>query len=83
MLAITKDASFRRDDLQPLFVEYSIDFKEVKHFALDAERENRILRDDRRQREASRKKQFVRFRSRQAKRKPIGGEGEIRTRTGL
>ena len=62
-------ALFRRDNLESLFVEDSIDFKEVKHFALDAERENRILRDDRRQREASRKQQLVRFRSRQAERK--------------
>ena len=82
-MAITKGASFRRDDLEALFVEDSIDFKEIKHFALDAERENRILRDDRRQREASRQQQLVRSRSRQAKRKPIGGEGETRTRTGL
>ena len=83
MLAITKSASFRRDNLESLFVEYSIDFKEVKHFALDAERKDGILRNDRRQREASRQQQLVRFRSRQAKRKPIGGEGETRTRTGL
>ena len=76
-------ALFRRNDLQTVFVEKSIDFKEVKHFALDAERENRILRNNRGQREACRKQQLVRFRSRQAERKPIGGEGETRTRTGL
>lgn len=62
-------ALFRRDNLESLFVEDSIDFKKVKHFALDAERENRILCDDRRQREASLKQQLVRFRSRQAERK--------------
>ena len=55
MLAITNGASFRRDDLQPPFVEDSIDLKEIKHLTLDAEREDCILRDDRRQREASRK----------------------------
>ena len=83
MLAITKIASFRRDNLEALFIEDSIHFKEVKHFALDAEREDRILRDDRGQRKTRRKQQLVRFRSRQAERKPIGGEGETRTRTGL
>ena len=66
MLTITKGASFRRDNLEALFIEDSIDFKEVKHFALNAEREDCIFRDDRRQREASRKQQLVRFRSRQA-----------------
>ena len=47
--------SFRRNDLQAVFVEDSIDFKEVKDLSLDAERKDRILRNDRGQREASRK----------------------------
>ena len=51
----TDCASFRRNDLQAVFVEDSIDFKEVKDLALDAERKDRILRNDRGQREASRK----------------------------
>ena len=51
----TECASFRRNDLQAVFVEDSIDFKEVKDLALDAERKDRILRNDRGQREASRK----------------------------
>ena len=51
----TDSASFRRNDLQAVFVEDSIDFKEVKELALDAERKDRILRNDRGQREASRK----------------------------
>ena len=51
----TDCASFRRNDLQAVFVEDSIDFKEVKELALDAERKDRILRNDRGQREASRK----------------------------
>ena len=51
----TDCASFRRIDLQAVFVEDSIDFKEVKELALDAERKDRILRNDRGQREASRK----------------------------
>ena len=55
MLTITKDASFRRDNLEALFIEDSIDFKEIKHLALNAEREDRILRDDWRQRKARRK----------------------------
>jgi hypothetical protein len=40
----TDCASFRRNDLQAVFVEDSIDFKEVKELALDAERKDRILR---------------------------------------
>ena len=55
MLAIMKGASFRRDNLESLFVEYSINFKKVKHFALNAEREDCIFRDDRRERKARRK----------------------------
>ena len=51
----TECASFRRNDFQAVFVEDSIDFKEVKDLALDAERKDRILRNDRGQREASRK----------------------------
>ena len=51
----TDCASFRRNDLQAVFVEDSIDFKEVKELALDAERKDRILRNDRGQREARRK----------------------------
>ena len=51
----TDCGSFRRNDLQAVFVEDSIDFKEVKDLALDAERKDRILRNDRGQREASRK----------------------------
>ena len=51
----TDCASFRRNDLQAVFVEDSIDFNEVKELALDAERKDRILRNDRGQREASRK----------------------------
>ena len=51
----TDCASFRRNDLQAVFVEDSIDFKEVKDLTLDAERKDRILRNDRGQREASRK----------------------------
>ena len=51
----TDCASFRRNDLQAVFVEDSIDFKDVKELALDAERKDRILRNDRGQREASRK----------------------------
>ena len=51
----TECASFRRNDLQAVFVEDSIDFREVKELALDAERKDRILRNDRGQREASRK----------------------------
>ena len=43
----TDCASFRRNDLQAVFVEDSIDFKEVKELALDAERKDRILRNDR------------------------------------
>ena len=50
----TECASFRRNDFQAVFVEDSIDFKEVKDLALDAERKDRILRNDRGQREASR-----------------------------
>ena len=51
----TDCASFRQNDLQAVFVEDSIDFKEVKDLSLDAERKDRILRNDRGQREASRK----------------------------
>ena len=55
LLPRTDCASFRRNDLQAVFVEDSIDFKEVKDLTLDAERKDRILRNDRGQREASRK----------------------------
>lgn len=46
---VTKQTSFRRNDLQPTFMEDSTDLKEVNHFTLDAERKDRILRDNRAQ----------------------------------